>query len=119
MQRNENERKKMQKAFDAKFKEALMRVQALVKERGKGYRVTSVTQDYFPDGVRDALYEVNKKVLRARNLLNALPGYASDGPLEDSLLDGIAYLGFAYALHTLQRDVKPSEQLEQMQLPLS
>ena len=103
MTRTEDERAAEQALFDNKFEEALQKVRALVVERGKGYRVVNTTPDYFPGGIADTLYEVNKKLLRARNILAAPPGYVPDGPLVDSLLDGIAYLGFAYALHEIER----------------
>lgn len=89
----------MSNKIEEYINEAFKKANEIRAERGKGYNAQSSPLDYFPHGLQDMFYEVNKKMLRAENANIALcQGKEIDeDKLEDNIVDSINYLGFAYA----------------------
>lgn len=95
------------KEFMMHVEGAFKAAQSIREQRGTGYNNGIAIHEYFPHGVQDITYEVGKKLKRVDSCLNAIAaGKSIDGPVEDSILDSINYLAFAYAYHKMQGEGK-------------
>ena len=105
-ERHPVEGSKIQKQFFDEYKECMKKAEDLVAIRGTAYDGKAVITDYFPRREWDCLYEVKKKLMRVENILELEKTSPHEKinmsePLEDSLLDIINYIAFAFVFRKM------------------